>query len=114
VRASVRRASIAVGARRPTIAVFGDPNDAYANRLSGVVRREAATGGARVISETYTIGQQDFSDLANSLQARHVDGVYFAGYAREALKLSQAMDGAGVPQCSTTTPWAQWPMPLAA
>ncbi len=101
------------GVARPTIAVFGDPNDAYANRLSGVVRREAAAGG-RVISETYTIGQQDFSDLANDVQARHVDGVYFAGYAREALKLSQAMDGAGVPQCSTTMPWAQWRTPLAA
>jgi len=86
------------GTARPTVAVFGDPNDAYANRLSGVVRQEATARGARVISETYTIGQQDFSDMANSLQTRHVDGVYFAGYAREALKLSQAMDGAGVPQ----------------
>jgi len=98
VRASVRRASIAVGARRPTIAVFGDPNDAYANRLSCVVRQEAATGGARVISETYTIGQQGFSDLANSLQARHVDGVYFR---RLRARGAQTLAGDGRGGCPT-------------
>ncbi len=86
------------GKAHPTVAVFGDPNDAYASRLFEIVQQEARLQGARVISETYTIGQQDFSDLANDLQARRVDGVYFAGYAPEALRLSQAMDGTGVPQ----------------
>jgi len=89
--------TLLTGKAHPTVAVFGDPTDAYANRLAGIVQQAARLQGARVISETYTIGQQDFADRANDLLARHVDGVYFAGYAPEALRLSQAMDGAGVP-----------------
>jgi len=54
------------GTARPTIAVFGDPNDAYANRLSGVVRQEAAAGGARVVA--YALGRLNGAPTRASLR----------------------------------------------
>ncbi len=84
------------GKPHPTVAIVGDPNDAYAGGLQTLVLQEARLRGATAISETYTIGQQDFSTIANDVAGRRVDAVYFAGYAKEALLLSQAMDGAGI------------------
>jgi ABC-type branched-subunit amino acid transport system substrate-binding protein len=86
------------GKSQPTIAVFGDPSDAYAGGLQTLVQSEATSRGAKVVREDYTIGQPDFAALAQDVKAHHVDAVYFAGYAREALLLSQAMDSAGIPQ----------------
>src|SRR5439155_22068115 len=82
----------------PVIAVFGDPSDSYAGGLQSVIQNAATSRGATVVREDYTIGQSDFSALVRDVKANHVDAVYFAGYAREALLLSQAMDHAGIPQ----------------
>jgi ABC-type branched-subunit amino acid transport system substrate-binding protein len=86
------------GKPHPTIAVFGDPSDAYAGGLQTVIQNAATRRGANVVREDYAIGQSDFSALAQDVKAHHVDAVYFAGYAREALLLSQAMDAAGIPR----------------
>jgi ABC-type branched-subunit amino acid transport system substrate-binding protein len=86
------------GKTHPTIAVFGDPGDAYAGGLQTVIQNTATSRGVTVVREDYKIGQSDFAALAQDVKARHVDAVYFAGYAREALLLSQAMDRAGIPQ----------------
>jgi ABC-type branched-subunit amino acid transport system substrate-binding protein len=86
------------GKAHPTIAVFGDPGDPYAGGLQTVIQNAATSRGATVVREDYTIGQSDFATLAQDVKAHHVDAVYFAGYAREALLLSQAMDSAGIPR----------------
>jgi ABC-type branched-subunit amino acid transport system substrate-binding protein len=82
------------GKTSPTIAVFGDPSDTYASGLQTLVANGATARGATVIVENYTIGDPlaTFERLARDIKAHNVDAVYFAGYAREALLLSQAMD----------------------
>ncbi len=88
--------TLLAGKANPKIAVFGDPKDAYAGGLQGIITTNAA-GRATVLSEDYTIGQSDFSRTAQDIKNQGVQGVYFAGYAAEALQLSKAMDAAGVP-----------------
>ncbi len=87
------------GRSHPTIAVYGDPSDTYAGGLQTLVQSEATARGATAVPENYTIGQAgaDFAASVHDIKARHVDAVYFAGYAREALLLSAAMNAAGVP-----------------
>ncbi len=84
------------GKAHPTIAVFGDPSDKYAGGLQSLVVSEATSRGVNAISESYTIGDKDFSAQARDVKNRRADAVYFAGYAKEALLLAKAMDAAGV------------------
>ena len=89
--------TVLAGQAHPVIAVLGDPSDAYAGGLQSIVYNELASQGARPARVSYTIGQANLLAQARQVRALHASGVYFAGYAREALLLSQAMDAVGVP-----------------
>jgi eukaryotic-like serine/threonine-protein kinase len=86
------------GKASPLIAVFSDPNDKYSNGLSAIVSAAAQSQGARIVSETYTTDvTTDFTPQAKDVAAKHVDLIYFAGLAHEALLLARALDASGVP-----------------
>ncbi len=90
--------TLLAGNAKPKIAVFGDPTDTYANGLQHLVIADLAARNVAASSTTYTIGgaASRFDNLAGALKTQGVQAVYFAGYAREALLLSAAMDRAGI------------------
>lgn len=88
------------GNAAPQIAVIGDSSDTYSGGLQRLVIAELARKkvAADPAIYSYTIGDaaSAFDPLASKLKSRHIQAVYFAGYAREALLLSAAMDRAGI------------------
>jgi ABC-type branched-subunit amino acid transport system substrate-binding protein len=86
------------GKAHPLIAVFADPNDRYSSGLSGIVSAVAQSQGARIVPQTYTTGvTTDFRAQARDVVGKHVDLIYFAGLAHEALLLARALDAIGAP-----------------